>query len=87
MKGFLKTYRINDQEGQDQRIFIKHVRLNVIKFLSERKKPLQVKFIFTCKFQKGVSEEEMGYSYGYFHTNIERIMEGTDLDEAKCMKE
>ena len=81
LKGFLKTYRINDQEGQDQTIFINHIRHNVIKFLSERKKPFQMKFIFTCKFQKGVSEEEMTYSSGYFHTNVERIMEGTDLDE------
>ena len=81
LKGFLKTYRINDQEGQDQTTFINHIRHNVAKFLSERKKPFQMKFIFTCKFQKGVSEEEMTYSSGYFHTNVERIMEGTDLDE------
>ena len=81
LKGFLKTYRINDQEGQDQVTFINHIRHNVIKFLSERKKPFQVKFIFTCKFQKGVSEEEMTYSDGYFQTNIERIMEGIDLVE------
>ena len=40
LKGFLKTYRINDQEGQDQTIFINHIRHNVAKFLSERKKPL-----------------------------------------------
>ena len=79
LKGFLKTYRINDQEGQDQTIFINHVRHNVIKFLFERRKPFQVKFIFTCKFQKGVSEEEMTYNEGYFHTNIERIMEDTNL--------
>ena len=79
LRGFLKTYRINDQEGQDQTIFIDHIRHNVIKFLSERKKPFQVKFIFTCKFRKGVSEEEMQCNYGYFHTNVERIMEDTDL--------
>ena len=65
---------------------------NVIKFLSERKKPFQVKFIFTCKFRKGVSEEEMEYNYGYFHTNVERIMEDTDLGRiynimtAKCLE-
>ena len=81
LKGFLKTYRINDQEGQDQTIFIDHIRHNVAKFLSERKKPFQVKFIFTCKFQKGVSEGEMEYNYGYFHTHVERIMEDTDLGE------
>ena len=81
LKGFLKTYGINDQEGQDQTIFINYIRHNVIKFLSEKKKPFQVKFIFTCKFRKGVSEEEMEYNYGYFHTNVEKIMEDTDLGE------
>ena len=81
LRGFLRTYRINDQEGQDQGIFINHIRHNVAKFLSERKKPFQVKFIFTCKFQKGVSEEETTYSFGYFHTNVEKIMEDTDLVE------
>ena len=80
LKGFLKTHRINDEEGQGQ-TFINHIRHNVVKFLSERKKPFQVKFIFTCKFQKGVSEEDMTYSFGYFHTHVERIMEDTDLDE------
>ena len=81
LKGFLKTYRITDQEGQDQTTFINHIRHNVKKLLSERKKPFQVKFIFTCKFQKGVSEEDMTYSFGYFHTHVERIMEDIDLDE------
>ena len=81
LKGFLKTYRINDQEGQGQTIFINHIRHNVIKFLSERKKPLQAKFIFACKFQKGVLKEEMTHSLRYFHTNVERIMEGIDLVE------
>ena len=79
LKGFLKTFRITDQEGQDQITFINHIKHNVVKFFSERKKPLQVKFIFTCKFQKGVSEEGLEYSYGYFHTHVERIMEDTDL--------
>ena len=58
LKGFLKTHRITDQEGQGQTTFINHIRHNVVKFLSEREKPLRVKFIFTCKFQKGVSEED-----------------------------
>ena len=81
LRGFLKTYRINDQEGQDQTTFINHIRHNVAKFLSERKKPLQVKFIFTCEFRKGVLEEEMTYNYGYFHTNVERMMEDTNIGE------
>ena len=81
LKGFLRTHRINDQEGQDQTTFINHIRHNVRRFLSEREKPFKVKFIFSCKFQKGVSEEDLTYSYGYFHTHVEEVMEDTDLDE------
>ena len=81
IKGFLKTHRIDGKEGYDQLTFIQYIRPKVTKFLSERKKPFQVRFLFTCKFQKGVSDEEMEYSYGYFNTNIERIMEDTDLVE------
>ena len=79
LKGFLKTLRITDQEGQDQITFINHIRHNVVKFFSEKKKPFQVKFIFTCMFQKGVSEEDLEYIFGYFHSDVERIMEDTDL--------
>ena len=79
LRGFLKTYRINGVRGQDQETFINRIKPKVINFLSARRKPFQVKFIFTCRFRKGVSDEEMEYNYGYFHTNIERIMQETDL--------
>ena len=79
IKGFLKTHRIDGKKGYDQLTFIQYIRPKVIKFLSENKKPSQVKFIFYCKFQKGVSDGEMEYNYGYFHSNIEMIMEDTDL--------
>ena len=79
LRGFLKTYRIDGVKGQDQDTFISHIKPRVINFLSGKRKPFQVKFIFTCKFRKGVSDEEIVYSYGYFHTNIERIMEDADL--------
>ena len=92
IKGFLKTYRIDGEEGYDETTFINHIRPKVIKFLSEKKKPFQVKFILTCRFRKGVSDvEEMVYNYGYFHSNVEKIMEVTNLSEiydimtAKCL--
>ena len=78
MKGFLKTHRIDGRKGYDQTTFTQYIRPRVIKFLSEKRRPFQVKFIFTCRFRKGVSGK-MEYNYGYFHTNIERIMEDTDL--------
>ena len=76
LKGFLKTHRIDGKKGYDQKTFTQYIRPRVIEFLSEKRRPFQVKFIFTCKFRKGGD-----YNYGYFHTNIERIMEDTDLNE------
>ena len=80
LRGFLKTHRIDGVKGQDQETFISHIKPRVINFLSGKRKPFQAKFIFTCRFRKGVSEE-VEYNYGHFHTNIERIMEDTDLGE------
>ena len=54
MKEFLKTHRIDGEKGYDQTTFIQYIRPKVIKFLSEKRKPFQVKFIFTCRFRKGI---------------------------------
>ena len=76
LRGFLRTYRIDGRRGYDQTTFTQYIRPRVIKLLSEKKKPFQVKFIFTFKFLKG---EE--YNESYFHTNVERIMEGTNIGD------
>ena len=81
LRVFLRTYRIDGIRGQDQNTFTNYVRPRVLNFFRGRQRPFQVKFIFTCKFQKGATEEEKVDIYGYFHTHVERIMEDTDLDE------
>ena len=81
MRGFLKSYRIDGKKGYDQTTFINRIRPREINFLSGRKKPFQVKFILACRFSKGVSDEEKEYTFGYFHSNVERILEETDLGE------
>ena len=77
LRGYLRTYRIDGIRGQDQNTFINHVRARVVDFFQRRQRPFQVKIIFTCKYQKGENE----VSYGYFHTRVERVVEGTDLNE------
>ena len=78
--GYLRTYRIDGIRGQDQNTFTNHIRGRVVDFFQRRQRPFQVKFIFTCKFFKGVGEEREE-SFPNFHTRVERIMEDTDLDE------
>ena len=74
LRGFLRTYRIDGRRGYDQRTFTEYIRPRVIEFLNRGGRPFQTKFILTCKFKKGKE-----YNYGYFHTNVERIMEDTNL--------
>ena len=77
LRGFLRTYRIEGIRGQNQNTFTNYIRPRVINFFHGRKRPFQVKFIFTCKFSKEGEED----SYGFFHTHVERVMEDTDLGE------
>ena len=81
LKGFLKTYRIDGIKGQDQNTYVNHIRARVVDFFQRRHRPFQVKFIFTCKYQKENLEGEIEDTYGIFHSRVERVMEDTDLDE------
>ena len=79
--GFLRTYRIDGIRGQDQNTFINHIRARVVDFFQRRRRPFQVKFIFTCKYKREKLEGGIEDNYGDFNTRVERAMEGTDLDE------
>ena len=78
LRGFLRTYRIEGIRGRNQNTFTNYIRPRVINLFHGKQRPFQVKFIFTCKFQKGKEKVE---SNGYFHTHVERVMEDTDLGE------
>ena len=78
--GFLRTYRIDGIRGQDQNTFTNHVRGRVVDFFKRRQRPFQVKFIFTCKFFRGVGKEREE-DFPNFHSRVERVMEDTDLEE------
>ena len=74
LRGYLRTYRIEGIRGQDQNTFINHVRVRVVDFFRRRQRPFQVKFIFTCKYQKENLEGGIEDTYGYFHSRVERVM-------------
>ena len=82
LEGFFRTYRINGMGGQDQHTFVDNVRARVVDFFARRRKPFQVKLIFTCRFTRrggeGGKEEE---AFPNFNSSVERVMEDTDLDE------
>ncbi|XP_048588381.1 uncharacterized protein LOC116601844 [Nematostella vectensis] len=83
LKGYLKTYGIAGQEGYGPKEFITKIRPKVIKLVNDRKKPIKVKFVFTCRYIKenlatGQIEEELGYH----HTEKPEIVtESTDFSD------
>ncbi|EDO33603.1 predicted protein [Nematostella vectensis] len=83
LKGYLKTHGIAGQRGYDPKTFIARIKPKVLELISQQKKPIKVKFIFTCGFIKedpatAQIEEELGY----FHTEKPEIVtESTDLSD------
>ena len=74
--GILRTHRIDGMRGYDQRTFTHYIRLRVVRFLDERKKPYKMKFLAHCKFKKGGEE-----LYRYFHTDVLTVTQGDDVGE------
>ena len=52
LKGYLKSYRINGVTGYDPKKFISSIKPKVLDFIKQQKKPIKLKFIFSCTFQK-----------------------------------
>ena len=78
LKDYLKTYRINGV-AYDPKTFISNKALDHIK---QRKKPMELKFIFTCKFVKeNPVAGRIDENSGYFHSLVETITESTDLSD------
>ena len=50
LKGYLKSYRINGVSRYDPKKFISSIKPKVLDFIKQQKKPIKLKFIFTCTF-------------------------------------
>jgi len=48
LSGYLKTYRIDGDEGYEPKTFITYIKRKVLDLINQQKKPIKVKFIFTC---------------------------------------
>ena len=79
LKGYLKSYRINGVSGYDP---ISSIKPKVLDFIKQQKKPIKLKFIFTCTFQKEhPATGQIDISTGYFHSLVETITESSDLSD------
>ena len=81
LKGYLKTYRIDGQKGNDEKTFINKIKQKVIDLINQKKKKsIKVKFILTCKFiKKRLLKLWNDETSKYFNSPIEIIVEATDL--------
>ena len=82
LKGYLKSYRINGVSGYDPKKFISSIKPKVLDFIKQQKKPIKLKFIFTCTFQKeNPATGQIDISTGYFHSLVEMITKSSDLSD------
>ena len=82
LKGCLKSYRINGVSGYDPKTFISSIKPKVLDFIKQQKKPIKLKFIFTCTFKKeNPAIGQIDISTGYFHSLVETITESSDLSD------
>ena len=83
LRGYLKTYRIDGQKGYGPKIFINKIKQKVLDLINKQKKPIKIKFIFTCRFKKSNPDNDLiDEKSGYFHSkNMEIITEATDFSE------
>ena len=83
LEGFLRTFRIDGIRGMDQQTFVNHVRARVVAFFARRQMPFQVQLIFACRYTREANEEEgeREVDFSNFNSEVERVMEDTDLDE------
>ena len=82
LKGYLKSYRINGVSGYDPKKFISSIKPKVLDFIKQQKKPIKLKFLFTCTFQKeNPATGQIDISTGYFHSLVETITESSDLSD------
>ena len=82
MKGYLTSYRINGVSGYDPKKFISSIKPKVLDFIKQQKKPIKLKFLFKCTFQKeNPATGQIDISTGYFHSLVETITESSDLSD------
>ena len=82
LDGYLKTFRIDGKKGYGPKTFINKIKPKVMELINKQKKPIKIKFIFTCKFTKeNLNTKLIEENSGYFHSTVEIITESTDFTE------
>ena len=76
LRGYLNTYRIDGQRGYDQTTFVQYARPRMMRLLRGKQRPIKMKLILTCRFQKGDDTTDF-----YSHANVQEVMQGDNIGD------
>ena len=76
LRGYLNTYRIDGQGGYDQTTFVQYARPRMMRLLRGMQRPIKMKLILTCRFQKGEDTTDF-----YSHANVQEVMQGDNIGD------
>jgi len=80
MRGFLTSYKIENKDNIDPKVFFNRWKIQILNLLKTREKPIKARMILEVEFYKKI-DKERETTFGYFHTDNEIITESTDLKE------
>ena len=76
LRGYLNTYRIDGQRGYDQTTFIQYARPRMMRLLRGMQRPIKMKLILTCRFQKGDDTTDF-----HSHANVQEVMQDDNIGD------
>ena len=76
LRGYLNTYRIDGQRGYDQTTFVQYARPRMMRLLRGMTRPMKMKLILTCRFQKGDDTTDFNS-----HANVREVMQGDNIGD------
>ena len=76
LRGYLNTYRIDGQRGYDQTTFVQYARPRMMRLLRGMTRPIKMKLILTCRFQKGDDTTDFNS-----HANVREVMQGDNIGD------
>ena len=76
LRGYLNTYRIDGQREYDQTTFVQYARPRMMRLLREMQRPIKMKLILTCRFQKGDDTTDF-----HSHANVQEVMQDDNIGD------
>ena len=76
LRGYLNTYRIDGQRGYDQTTFVQYARPRMMSLLRGMTRPIKMKLILTCRFQKGDDTTDF-----HSNANVQEVMQDDNVGD------